>query len=84
VRLTGLLNPFVDVTVTVYVVLEPCLTVWLEGEAETEKSGAPEVTTNWTVVVWTGLPVVSVPVIVKVYVPVGAVLVVWTVRVEVR
>jgi hypothetical protein len=63
------------------VVLEPCLTVWLEGEAEIEKSGgAEDVTTSVTVVLWTRLPLV--PVIVKVYVPVGVVLVVVTVRVE--
>ena len=47
-----------------------------------EKSGggALEVTTNCTVVLWTKLPLV--PVIVKVNVPVGVLLVVWTVRVE--
>jgi hypothetical protein len=41
--------------------------VRLEGVAEMVKSGgALEVTTNCTVVLWTGLPVVSVPVIVRV------------------
>jgi hypothetical protein len=31
-------KPLVGVTVTVYVVLAPCVTVWLEGLALTEKS----------------------------------------------
>ena len=58
--------------------------VRLEGVAEIVKSGgALEVTTNWTVVLCFGLPVVSVPVIVRVYVPVGVLLVVLAVSVEV-
>ena len=49
-------NPFKDVTVAVYVVLEPCVTVWLEGVAETEKSEFAEVTTSVTDVVWIRVP----------------------------
>ena len=67
-RLTLLLKLFTDPTVTEYVVLDPREIVWLDGVAEMVKSGggALEVTTNCTVVLWTGLPVVSVPVIVRV------------------
>jgi len=54
----------------------------LPGEAAMVKSPvAGAFTTSVTVVVCVRLP--SVPAMVKVYVPVGVLLVVWTVRVEV-
>ena len=62
VRPTVPINPFAGVTVTVYVVLLPCLTDRDEGEAEIPKSGA--FTTSCTVVEWVRVPLV--PVIVRV------------------
>jgi hypothetical protein len=45
---------------------DPCVTVWLEGDGESEKSPADvELTTNVTIVEWLGLPP-SLPVIVMV------------------
>ena len=49
---------------------DPCVTVWLEGNAEREKSPVEAaLTTNVTCVVWLKLPLA--PVMVNVYVPVG-------------
>ena len=46
-KLTPPENPPVRVMVTAYEVLAPCVTVWLEGEAESEKSaGCGAVTTS--------------------------------------
>jgi hypothetical protein len=63
-------------TVTVYVVLEFFVTVWLLGEAEIEKSA----TESFTWVEWVRVPLVAV--IVRVEVPVGVELEVFTVKVE--
>jgi hypothetical protein len=52
VRLTALLNPFCEVTVTVLVPLFPCITVTLLGDAERLKFGwAIAFTVSLTVVV---------------------------------
>ena len=59
--------------------LEPCTTVWLEGEPASEKSGGG-FTTRVTVAAWLRVPLV--PVIVRVELPVGVVLAVVTVMVE--
>ncbi len=57
---------------------EPCTTVWLEGEADSEKSGGG-LTTKVTMVVWLKLPLV--PVMVTVELPVAVLLAVVTVMV---
>ena len=41
-RVTVSENPPEPATLTLYVVLLPCSTVWLAGEAEKEKSGGPD------------------------------------------
>ena len=73
------LKPLVAVAVAVQVALLPAVTVWDDGVAETEKSGAG-LTTKVTVVLCTKLPLV--PVIVSVFVPAGVVVEVVTVNVE--
>ena len=74
-------NPFIAVTVTVKLVLEPRITVWLEGAAIIEKSGdGGALTTSVTVVLWVKLPLM--PVMVRVYVPAGVDVLVITVMVE--
>jgi hypothetical protein len=66
-RLTALLNPFWEVTVTVEVPWLPCASVREVGLAEIEKSGlAPPFTTSVTVVEWLNEPLLAVPVIVSV------------------
>ena len=64
---------------------DPRLIVRLDGAAEMEKSGggAADFTVKRTVVWWIGLPVVSVPVIVKVYSVAGVLLAACTVSVDV-
>ena len=61
-RLTALLNPFWEVTVTVEVPWLPCVSVSEVGLVEIEKFGA--VTVNVTLVEWVSEPLV--PVIVSV------------------
>jgi hypothetical protein len=78
-NVTTPLNPFEAVTVAVYVVLRPRLTDRLEGVAAIVKLPVA-FTTSVTDVLWTRMPLV--PLIVRVYVPVGVVLVVVTFRVE--
>lgn len=58
-KLTPAENPPVRVIATLYEVPAPCVTVRLEGEAESEKS-AGEVTTNVTAVLWVTPPPVPV------------------------
>ncbi len=78
VRLTIPLKVFTGVSVTVYVAVWPRTTVVAVGEAEIEKSGT--ITTSVTLVLWVMVP--SVPVIVRVDVPPGVLLLVVTVIVE--
>ena len=63
-RLTPLLNPFWEVTVTVEVPWLPCASVSDVGLAEIEKFGA--VTVTVTLVEWLNEPLLPVPVIVSV------------------
>lgn len=71
-RVTLPVNPPEGLTVIVLFPLEPCVTVKLEGEAESEKSGfTAALTVRETVVVCVRLP--EVPVMVTVAVPVAAV-----------
>ncbi len=58
--------------------LDPCTTVWLAGEAESEKLGEA-LTTRMVLVVWLRLPLV--PLMLTVELPVGVVLAVVTVMV---
>ncbi len=58
---------------------EPCVTVWVEGEAAKAKSGGA-LTTKVTVAEWVRVPLV--PVMVKVELPVGVVAAVVMVMVE--
>lgn len=75
-------NPPDGLTVTVYEVLDPALTFWLEGEALIVKSPVTgAVISSVTVFVCVRLPLV--PVMVTVYVPVVVVLVVETFKVAV-
>ena len=77
-NVTAELNPFDGVTVTLYVVPLPAVTVWLDGVAPMVKSPAGlrrRVTEVECVVV-------LVPVIVTVALPIGVVLLVVTVIVE--
>ena len=60
-------------------VFEPWITVWDDGVADKEKSGGG-LTTRMTEVLCVRVPLV--PVMVRVYVPGGVVLLVLTVRVE--
>jgi len=48
-RLTVPAKPFSDLSVAVYLALEPCLMLWLVGEAEMEKSGDEATTVSVTV-----------------------------------
>ena len=62
-RLTFPVNPPEPVTVTVYVVLEPRVTVWVAGEALMEKSALPAAfTTRVTLAEWFKAPLVAVTV----------------------
>jgi hypothetical protein len=77
-KLTFPANPLSPVTVTVYVALDPRVTVWEVGDAEIEKLGAG-FTVKLTVVECFSPPLV--PLMVTVNVPVLAVLLVVTVMV---
>src|SRR5215471_12575467 len=80
-RLTAPANPPEPVTVAVYDVPFPAVTVWEAGVALTEKSPTTgAVTTRVTEAVWVVVPLV--PVIVNGKLPVGVVLLVVTVSVE--
>lgn len=71
-KVTDPVKPPDGVTVIVLVLLPPCATVTLEGDADSEKLGvAVAFTVKLTVVVWVRLP--EVPVTVTVAVPVVAV-----------
>lgn len=78
VRLTIPLKVFTGVKVTVYVAVWPRATDVAVGTVEIEKSGT--ITTSVTDVPWVRVP--SVPVIVRVYVPAGVLLLVVTVIVD--
>ena len=70
-QLTAALNPKSGVYWAVYVVDLPELTVWMAGEADTEKSTEPP--TRVTVTWWIKDPLV--PLMITVLVPAGAVIV---------
>jgi hypothetical protein len=74
-------NPFIAATVTVYVALEPRVTVWLDGVTLIEKSGVGgALTTSVTVVLCVKLPLV--PTMVRINVPAGVDALVVTVMVD--